>query len=131
MQEENRTDYERELLACKENKQSLSLALLESLGYPISQENNENNKEESFLFLDEIVLSEIEFPCIFLDLNQIVCRGSSEELINLDNPTARYLQLQNKILENNYNLTCQNNSPYLCKRYETSGLKYEPQIEIL
>lgn len=113
LQEENRTDYERELLACKENKQSLSLALLESLGYPISQENKESNKEKSFLSLDEIVLSEIEFPCIFLDLNQIVCRVSSVESINLDNPTARYLQLQNKILENNYNLTCQNNSPYL------------------
>lgn len=113
LQEENRTDYQRELLACKENKQSLSLALLESLGYPISQENKEGNKEKSFLFLDEIVLSEIEFPCNFLDLNQIVSRGSSVESINLDNPTARYLQLQNKILENNYNLTCQNNSPYL------------------
>ena len=120
LQEENRTDYERELLACKENKQSLSLALLESLGYPISQENkdeinksNKDIKEKSFLSLDEIVLSEIEFPCIFLDLNQIVSRVSSVESINLDNPTARYLQLQNKILENNYNLTCQNNSPYL------------------
>ena len=113
LQEENRTDYEKELLACKENKQSISQALLESLGYPFSQENKENNKEKSFLFLDEIVLSEIEFPCIFLDLNQIVCRVSSVESINLDNPTARYLQLQNKILENNYNLTCQNNSPYL------------------
>lgn len=113
LQEENRTDYERELLACKENKQSLSLALVESLGYPIRQENKEGNKEKSFLSLDEIVLSEIEFPCIFLDLNQIVCRVSSVESINLDNPTARYLQLQNKILENNYNLTCQNNSPYL------------------
>ena len=113
LQEENRTDYERELLACKENKQSISQALVESLGYPFSQENKEGNKEKSFLFLDEIVLSEIEVPCIFLDLNHIVCRVSSVELINLDNPTARYLQLQNKILENNYNLTCQNNSPYL------------------
>lgn len=113
LQEENRTDYQRELLACKENKQSLSLALLESLGYPISQENKEGNKEKNFLSLDEIVLSEIEFPCNFLDLNQIVCRVSSVESINLDNPNARYLQLQNKILENNYNLTCQNNSPYL------------------
>ena len=109
LQEQNRTDYEKELLVCKENEHSLSMALLESLGYPI----NEEEERKSRLLLDEIVVSEIDFSCNSLDLKQLLSKISSEEIINLNNPTARYLELQNKILENNYSLTCQNNSPYL------------------
>ena len=95
LQEQNLTSYEKDLLSCRENEHILLLSLLDILGY-----SETDNLE--FSFWSEMLLEPrpLEENIITRNMNYFS-----------ENPSEKYLQIQKRIIENEYNLMCQNNSP--------------------